>query len=565
MKAAEAEKFIKKYAIYMFTSGIPFNQIENPDLLDALCVLRPDVKLPTRKSLSTTILNEVYDSVKQQVNCKLKQENCWFTLVTDSWRNMRSESVVNYLCASTNVTLFLNSTEVTKERHTGEWICDQINNYFNEHRCFIGACTDNTSANQKAWRLLSGLHPDKFFYGCNSHCLHLLVKDIFDKENDVFLDIHNIYEDCLEITKFFRSHIQEYSQLKSRLTEAGLRFLKMPADTRWGTIKNCMVEVLEAEQILHTYVNQRDWESCAGNKQLEIRQRLKTAINNASFVQTLQKAVNILTPIDQQIVRFQSDSISISDVNDCWLSLLKIFNEMELPQNQLDRIKELIRKRWNFIRRDVHEIAFFLDPRYNHLDPNHLERLTLVKKYLGINSSASDQSLALSCDYHNFLSLSNDFRNNEDGIFLAFHRGIQSIHQFWVAYKFKFPILGTLALKIFSLVCTSASAERNFSILGNIHSKSRSRLVNDKIEKLAFIKTNYHILNQKSALQNDNYSSTASTLSTSNETEDGVSDHELDDIIGDNSDDDRNDNEFILNLEDIQNNGDINIESKSQS
>ena len=39
----------------------------------------------------------------------------------------------------------------------------------------VGAVTDNTTTNKKAWSKLD----KKFFHGCVSHGLHLAVKDIF--------------------------------------------------------------------------------------------------------------------------------------------------------------------------------------------------------------------------------------------------------------------------------------------------------------------------------------------------------------------------------------------------
>ncbi len=41
-----------------------------------------------------------------------------------------------------------------------------------------GCCTDNASNNTNAWQLLHQKYPNKHFYGCICHALHLLVKDI---------------------------------------------------------------------------------------------------------------------------------------------------------------------------------------------------------------------------------------------------------------------------------------------------------------------------------------------------------------------------------------------------
>ena len=43
-----------------------------------------------------------------------------------------------------------------------------------------GVVTDNTNTNKAVWRMLEDEYPDKFFYGCVCHALHLLVRDILD-------------------------------------------------------------------------------------------------------------------------------------------------------------------------------------------------------------------------------------------------------------------------------------------------------------------------------------------------------------------------------------------------
>ena len=65
-----------------------------------------------------------------------------------------------------------------------------------------------------------------------------------------------------------------------------------------------------------------------------------------------------------------------------------------------------------------------------------------------------------------------------------------SVKDFWRTKKQEFPGLLPIAMRIFSLSCTSASAERNFSLQGLIQTKFRTRLSPEKVMKLAFIKTN---------------------------------------------------------------------------
>jgi len=64
-----------------------------------------------------------------------------------------------------------------------------------------------------------------------------------------------------------------------------------------------------------------------------------------------------------------------------------------------------------------------------------------------------------------------------------------SVKNFWVNNEADFPNLSKLAIYIFSLVCASASAERNFSMMAFIHSKLRNR---EQINVYSLIVINHH-------------------------------------------------------------------------
>ena len=54
----------------------------------------------------------------------------------------------------------------------------------------------------------------------------------------------------------------------------------------------------------------------------------------------------------------------------------------------------------------------------------------------------------------------------------------------------KWPLLKNIAVRIFSLVSTSACVERTNSVMGFIHNKLRSKLGHEKVIKLSYIKSN---------------------------------------------------------------------------
>ena len=99
----------------------------------------------------------------------------------DGWTNIKNDPVVNYMATSPEFSIFLESISTGQQLHDATWIAGDMQCVFNAYpsTLFAGAVTDNTSANKNAWQILSKKFPTKYFQGCCSHGLHLLVKDIF--------------------------------------------------------------------------------------------------------------------------------------------------------------------------------------------------------------------------------------------------------------------------------------------------------------------------------------------------------------------------------------------------
>ncbi|GAB0091238.1 hypothetical protein DMENIID0001_060560 [Sergentomyia squamirostris] len=70
--------------------------------------------------------------------------------------------------------------------------------------------------------------------------------------------------------------------------------------------------------------------------------------------------------------------------------------------------------------------------------------------------------------------------------------------KFWASSKSLTNGLGFIAIRLLEAPATSASVERSFSMQGAIHTKTRNRLVDKRIEKLLYIKFNLQLVkNQK--------------------------------------------------------------------
>lgn len=502
LKSQEIKQFHKEISLYFYETGTPFSRIEYPRFISALKILRPDVTLPTRKELGNKLLDECYDSLVNEIQNEYKNKHG--TLITDGWSNINNEPVINYIFATPEKTYFLETIYTDSNRHTAEWLSGDIKRVIEKYSDIniVGVVTDNTNANKSAWRILQEQYPGRFFYGCNAHGLHLLVKDLFSaptnrNENQEVEFPLKILSDtvikCMKITKFFKRHPLEYASLKHKFAEEGMRHLKLAGDTRWGSIKNCIKEVLMGFTQIQALVTPRIWRSTGTSEQKQKKAEIYAIIDSLTFINEMQLCLNVIEPIDKQIVKFQADHIPISEVYDCWTNLYHEFESINgLSTSQINYINERIDIRWKFVHGEAHSIAFLLDPRYCNVQMEDDYRSSLLDYIVDYKFNATD---AISNEIKELrLKDLGQFhmscRNSENRIIQWIRDGTVTIITYWQTYGASYPYIQPIAIRIFSLITTTASAERNWSTHAFIHSQARNRLAGEKVEKLIYIKTN---------------------------------------------------------------------------
>lgn len=83
----------------------------------------------------------------------------------------------------------------------------------------------------------------------------------------------------------------------------------------------------------------------------------------------------------------------------------------------------------------------------------------------------------------------NERKSLEDGRVLLAPASLR--RTFWQAHMFqRFPNLTAAAARLLSAHVTSCSSERNWSLFGNIYTKTKSRLILERARKIAFIRSN---------------------------------------------------------------------------
>ncbi|CAH1102986.1 unnamed protein product [Psylliodes chrysocephalus] len=149
----------------IFASGRPLSMVELQFWKDILIFLHPSyaLALPTRKTLSTTLLDSHYE-VKSDIEITIAESD-HLALQLDGWSNIRSEGIINFVVTTAEQKMFYIKILETKEhRHTSEYIAiETVNvlNQYNPNKC-IAIITDNAANMKKTTASISEiLHKEK--------------------------------------------------------------------------------------------------------------------------------------------------------------------------------------------------------------------------------------------------------------------------------------------------------------------------------------------------------------------------------------------------------------------
>jgi hypothetical protein len=148
-----------------YASGIPLATIENPFFIQALQQINSEYHPPSRKVLSTSLLEKEHKLVFKDIK-KLIDNAKYVCITSDGWTNIHQESIINFM-VTTPKPIFWKALETKENSHTGEYIAQQFNNVIEE----IGVSkiaafiTDNTSNMKKAHTILQKKYPNIIFLG----------------------------------------------------------------------------------------------------------------------------------------------------------------------------------------------------------------------------------------------------------------------------------------------------------------------------------------------------------------------------------------------------------------
>lgn len=187
------QKEIDKQLICMITKEYhPFSIVEDKEFTRLLYLLNPNYKVPTRKTISHSLIPAFYNETVDLVKCRLERAFA-VCLTTDGWTSRTNDSfysiTAHYIVEEEN-NIFLSSDLLGcisyTERHTAENISNKLKEAIDQWQVTnkIAAVISDNAANMKAAVRIGGWP----FWGCFAHSINLVaqsgineIKEVVDK------------------------------------------------------------------------------------------------------------------------------------------------------------------------------------------------------------------------------------------------------------------------------------------------------------------------------------------------------------------------------------------------
>ncbi|CAG8510928.1 1505_t:CDS:2, partial [Scutellospora calospora] len=414
-----------------YSASISFNILENDDIKAFFSRAIPYFKLPTRNSLSNSLLTKEYSSMQTVVN-HLLDETQFLCLVTDGWSNIHKDSIINYMI-TTPKPLFYKSVYTKEDKHMAQNIAEGIDKAMQELDInkFVAMITDNAPNMKAAWCILKNQYPSK-------------IKDIMKLDWP-----KSILATSKDIINYFRNHNILLVALRRLQIEKYRHIIALVqmVDTRWGSAFYCMDHLLQTKNAIHSLLIEES---------IEISSDIKIHLMNDLFWQNLKHLCNYLEPFVKFIYELESDVPLLSAVFFKLHQLeTTIRNNDQIPTIVITESINLVRQRWNdFLYNLATMVAYKLDPRYCGKILNAKKWDTPIERELIRLAGPENEDQVLE-ELLEFVGKTSGFSPNYLWGSLK-----EKPYNWWNLMKARYSVLSNVALKLLSIPATSASKLR---------------------------------------------------------------------------------------------------------
>ncbi|CAG8509983.1 11750_t:CDS:2, partial [Scutellospora calospora] len=509
----------------IISSNIPLSFVEDPEVIKLFNMLKPGYQLPSRKWISTDILDNVYENVQHGVQ-QFISDSKFLTLSGDGWTNVSKNSMLNFIVTNEkHESQILKIENCSNQRHTGDYIFaiyKEIGISLGDK--WIAFISDSGPDFKKAQRLIREdpeIGNKVLTILCMAHQTNLLVKKIV--ESSFFKPV---IKKMLIIINHFRNSNLALSKLRELVGNTTLK-PQYPCITRWATFTKASETILQIQTSLKVIALMH---SSYLISRIQENSIIIDTINDNEFWTKLELFYELLKPYDYIIKILETENATLGQVAASWAWLRETINKSSLINDDdfQDFLIMEIDNRWEKIFNPIYLITWFLHP-YHHgegLNPTwHLYIQETAYGLFCIFYPNYDQNKFID-EWLNY--------SNQEGPFSALSVKNPSFTRlplrYWRTMHYVAPNLSEFACRLLSIPPNSATSERVWSLLGNIHTERRNRLSPPRAAKMAQISW---YMNQTSKKKTEK--------SSNDKMEDSISD----------DDNDRSVDEFMVNLNQI--------------
>ena len=359
MPAYEQEDAAAACARWIYAAGLPLSTTEHPAFKQFINMLRPAFKVPGRWSISHGLLDQEYSTVEAAVTRTLDASKR-ISLISDGWSNPRNELIINYLAATEDDVLFIRSVNTTVDRHTGQYLADELQEVIEElgSEKVIALTTDNAANMKSSWQLLKQKKPRLITIGCCSHYMNLCANEVIQLPL-----VAEVWQQSLEVAKWFKRH-GIAAAIVRRYAEGTAPFaaFQVPGKTRWQG-KLYTVRALNKNQaaIQRAVFDPSIASARAQADERTAFQRVKDIVNNGSFWYNNHLLEQLLEPLLKVTIALETNAPKLSHVyaNMAWLVSQASFTSLVPPEV----IKPVLAKRFQQAYHPLMVIAYLADPQ----------------------------------------------------------------------------------------------------------------------------------------------------------------------------------------------------------
>lgn len=498
----------------------PLRVVEDPEFRKFINMLCPGYKLPSRKTISYSLIPQLFNSteeiLKEKINCATA-----VCITTDGWTSINNESftsiTAHFIDNDTNLNSNLLCCISYNDKHTAENLCQFLKEKINEWNLtnkVTAVVSDNAANITAAIRLGQWRH-----LPCFAHNLNLIVQTSL-KNNSTKIIIDKVKA----IVQYFKRSSTALAKLHSVQEGIGLAKLKLKQDTvtRWNSTYDMLIRILETKDavvsalvILNNELNSISAHEWVVLQQISEILKIFYAITNEV---SAEKTVTVSTLlIFTNVLKKNIESYFENE---------RPFTPTAEIEQLLVILKDQTNKRLQYVEEnEICTQATLLDPRYKKFGfPNEekynkaysslvrkastveipVETTTSTVLQGDVTSNAQASSSQSAFDSMLWQDFDKQVFNSKTAINPT-SAGIIEVDNFlkepvigrkenplkwWKNKKEQYPRLYELAIRRLCIVGTSVPCERVFSKMGQIINERRTRLTSKRVSQIIFLNGN---------------------------------------------------------------------------